>query len=183
MIDIKSFARCVGIALIEKGFSVSPLKFQKILYYQQAWHLVFFSQNEFELSPLFEECPEAWINGPVYPTVFQEYKNAVDGMCEHLRYSHFHVDENNASEELKRLVDSLLNDSEKDLFNQVEDLYGSISQGKLVLMTHAEDPWLEQRRNLSPLERSSNKISFRSMYNFYKNRYEQNHARQADTTR
>ena len=176
--NIHSFARCVGIALLEKGFSVSPLKLQKILYYQQAWHLVFFSKNEQDLKPLFSEKPQAWINGPVYPSIFAEYRNSVNGMCEHMGYQHFDVNEENANTELRRLLNEGLNEDEQNLFNQVIDLYGSLHQSKLVLMTHSEDPWIIHRGDLGPLERSTAEITFESMYKFYKNRYDKNHSRQ-----
>lgn len=44
MIDIKKFAKCVGYALCKKEYSVSPLKLQSILYYQDAWHIALFQK-------------------------------------------------------------------------------------------------------------------------------------------
>lgn len=49
--------------------SISNLKLQKLLYYIQAWHLVFFEKH-----PLFNDEPEAWVNGPVYREVYNQYK-------------------------------------------------------------------------------------------------------------
>ena len=73
MQDIKDIARYLGISLLSKGLSVSPLKLQKILYYSQSWHMVLFGRN----NTLFVDAPQAWVNGPVYPVIFQEYKNKV----------------------------------------------------------------------------------------------------------
>lgn len=39
-VDIKDYAAYVGITMLMKGLTVSPLKLQKILYYEQAWHMV-----------------------------------------------------------------------------------------------------------------------------------------------
>ena len=44
--------------------AVSGMKLQKILYYAQAWHLVW------DGAPLFPERLEAWAQGPVSPHVF-----------------------------------------------------------------------------------------------------------------
>ena len=41
MRDIKDIARYVGLSLIAKGLTVSPLKLQKLLYYVQSWYMVF----------------------------------------------------------------------------------------------------------------------------------------------
>ncbi len=40
MRDIKDIARYVGLSLIAKGLTVSPLKLQKLLYYVQSWYMV-----------------------------------------------------------------------------------------------------------------------------------------------
>jgi uncharacterized phage-associated protein len=53
----------------ETGSFLSNLKLQKLVYYAQAWHLAL------EESPLFEEDFEAWIHGPVLPTLYQKYES------------------------------------------------------------------------------------------------------------
>ena len=45
------------------GELVSNLKLQKLLYYVQGFHLAVFGE------PLFEEEIEAWMYGPVVPSV------------------------------------------------------------------------------------------------------------------
>jgi uncharacterized phage-associated protein len=52
----------------EAGDTISPLKLQKLVYYAQAWSLVFRSQ------PLFDQDIEAWVSGPIVRDVWQEYK-------------------------------------------------------------------------------------------------------------
>lgn len=37
MVNIEDFTKYIGLSLLSKGFSVSPLKLQKLLYYTQAW--------------------------------------------------------------------------------------------------------------------------------------------------
>lgn len=58
MRDIQDIARYVGISLIAKGLTVSPLKLQKIMYYVQSWYMVFFGRKQ----TLFGQAPQAWVN-------------------------------------------------------------------------------------------------------------------------
>ena len=48
---------------------MTNMKLQKMLYYQQGFHLAYFG------TPLFDEEIEAWMYGPVVPSVYDEYKN------------------------------------------------------------------------------------------------------------
>ncbi|MBO6237594.1 MAG: DUF4065 domain-containing protein [Bacteroidales bacterium] len=173
-VDIKDFARFMGLSMLSKGISVSPLKLQKLLYYQQAWHMVFFGRN----STLFDEAPQAWVNGPVYPAIYMQYKNCVPGMCDHLRSEDFGVAQDAVLDALKKLADKLaLTESEMDLFDSVINLYGSKTQNQLIFMTHAELPWSEQREGLEPYEKSNRPISLDTMYSYYKARYDSNRGR------
>lgn len=54
-VDIKDYAAYVGITMLMKGLTVSPLKLQKILYYEQAWHMVGFGRD----NQLFSCAPQA----------------------------------------------------------------------------------------------------------------------------
>ena len=76
MVNIEDFTKYIGLSLHSKGFSVSPLKLQKLLYYTQAWHMVFFGRE----NTLFVNVPQAWVNGPVYPVIYDAYKDKVSGM-------------------------------------------------------------------------------------------------------
>ncbi len=47
---------------------MSTWKLQKLVYYSQAWHLVW------DEEPLFEERIKAWANGPVVPALYRTYR-------------------------------------------------------------------------------------------------------------
>ena len=47
---------------------ISNVKLQKLLYYQQGFHLACFG------APLFDEEIEAWMYGPVVPSVYEYFK-------------------------------------------------------------------------------------------------------------
>lgn len=58
------------IALARRDrISVSNMKLQKLLYFAHAMYLSATGQ------PLINESPEAWEYGPVYPSVYHEFKN------------------------------------------------------------------------------------------------------------
>ncbi len=51
------------------GDLLTNMKLQKLLYYEQGFHLAYFNQ------PLFNEAIEAWQYGPVVPLVYEHYKS------------------------------------------------------------------------------------------------------------
>ncbi|MCQ2128293.1 MAG: DUF4065 domain-containing protein [Bacteroidaceae bacterium] len=169
LVSIKDFAKFMGLSMLQRNISVSPLKLQKLLYYQQAWHMVFFGRE----NTLFADVPEAWVNGPVYTSIYPVYKDKVDGMCDHMKPEHFlqeGEDMNSAIESLAKEMD--LEDEEMNLANEIIMLYGTKSQNYLIFLTHSEDPWAEKRIGLQPYEASSTPISLDTMYRYYKERHD-----------
>ncbi len=53
--------------LLQHG-AMSAMKLQKLIYYSQAWHLVW------EDKALFDEEIEAWANGPVVPILHSMHR-------------------------------------------------------------------------------------------------------------
>ena len=102
---------------LEHGDTISNLKLQKMMYYQQGFHLAYFG------TPLFDEDIVAWQYGPVVPSVYQEYKSF----------------ESNSISTSKEGI-SLLDD-EEELFNNVYEEYNQFSAVALMKMTHEESPW------------------------------------------
>lgn len=101
----------------DSGELISNLKLQKLLYYQQGYHLAMFD------TPLFADEFEAWMYGPVVPSVFELYKsNGRNG----IEYSGEVV---------------TLSADEEGLFNEVYDIYSRYSAFGLKDMTHNEMPW------------------------------------------
>ena len=71
VIDIaKKLIKMADDDIANGGDNITNLKLQKLLYYQQGYHLAAFD------TPLFNEDVEAWIYGPVVPVAydyFQQY--------------------------------------------------------------------------------------------------------------
>jgi len=170
LVDIKDMAIYTGLSLLTKGMSVSPLKLQKILYYEQSWFMVSFGRE----NTLFADCPQAWVNGPVYPTVYHQYKNHKAGMCGELSTEDFH--KGDVELKMKSLISTFgWSEDHIRFIDSVITLYGAKSQDQLVMMTHIEKPWCEKREGLLPFERSNEPMSLDTMYTYYKERYERNH--------
>ena len=101
-----------------QGELMSNMKLQKMLYYEQGFHLAVFG------TPLFEEEIEAWMYGPVVPAVYEVYKD----------YGYNGIDPGKV-EEIN------LSDREQALFDEVYKVYGAFSAIGLMNMTHRESPW------------------------------------------
>lgn len=117
--DVKEIAKKIlSKACPDCGDEISNLKLQKILYYMQGFHLACFG------TPLFEDDIEAWMYGPVVPSVYDLYKA-------------------NGSNDIPLPEGDIveLTPEEEDIFNQVYDAYGQFSAFKLMEMTHDEYPW------------------------------------------
>ena len=108
---------------LEHGDTISNLKLQKMLYYQQGFHLAYFG------TPLFDEDIVAWQYGPVVPSVYKEYKS-------------FESNSISTSEE-----GISLSDDEEELFNNVYEEYNQFSAVALMKMTHEESPWKTTEKN------------------------------------
>jgi uncharacterized phage-associated protein len=133
----------VAAYIIENQGSMSAMKLQKLVYYSQAWHLVW----EDEL--LFDEPIEAWANGPVVRALFEAHQG---------KFQIEYWSTGNSSN---------LSDSQKDSINVVLDHYGNKDAYWLSELTHAEDPWKEARAGLSPTERGDRKIDPLAMTEYY----------------
>lgn len=121
-------------------------KLQKLLYYAQAWNLVFFNKK------MFDEDIEAWVHGPAIPIVYSKYKDFGFNNIE------AKVDEKDFSQ---------LSDDEKKLLDDIWSVYGKYDAGYLEMLSHSEDPWIKARNQQAPYENSSNIISPDLMKQYY----------------
>lgn len=167
--DIHLVARYIALSLLTKQMTVSPLKLQKLLYYAQAWSMVFFGRDR----QLFAEVPQAWVNGPVYPAIYATWRNC--NMCDHLTPADFGVSDAEVDTAFEQTTQELgFTDDEIRLMEQIVLKYGSKSQNYLIFLTHSEQPWCEKREGLKPYERSVQPLSLDTMYSYYKERHERN---------
>ena len=147
------------------GETISQLKLHKLLYYTQAWYLV-----NFEGEPIFSEEPEAWLNGPVYPSVYRAFPSKKSSP---LRVSLF-ADAFQKPSEIFEKQQQLMNFTarEEKFMDAIFKKYGAMPDLLLVYSTHEEDPWLDARKGLPPFSRSNEKITLEAMRTYYKKRIE-----------
>ena len=132
----------------ETGSFVSNLKLQKLVYYAQAWHMAIYDE------PLFKEDFQAWIHGPVIPSLYHEYK--------HFRWQPIVKDAN-----------PILPENISNFLDEVVEEYFSCDAYELEQMTHAEDPWKQARESLMLDEPSDEIIKKEWIREYYKARVEQ----------
>ena len=124
-VDSVELAKYVVCKMNERGQSINHLKLQKLLYYIQAWHLVYSEE------PLIEDDFEAWLHGPVLRRVWDYYKSfsiMLDTLpCD----NEYNID---------------LTTEQEEIIEDVLDEYGDKSGYYLECLTHSENPWKEARR-------------------------------------
>ncbi|MBA7598833.1 hypothetical protein ES703_05858 [subsurface metagenome] len=122
---------------------ITVMKLQKLVYYCQAWSLVW------DEEPLFKEKIEAWANGPVVRELYNWHR----GMYE--------INTINKGD-LNKLLDYQI-----ETIEAVLKFYGDRSPQWLSDLTHMENPWREARRGLSDGERGNREITLASMEEYY----------------
>ena len=130
--------------ILEKVGSLSTMKLQKLVYYSQAWSLVWDDL-------LFSERIEAWANGPVVPELYAAHA------------SRYKINANF----IKSGESSKLNDPQKETINTVVEFYGDKSAQWLSDLTHSEQPWITARIGLLDGERGNSEITHVSMAEYY----------------
>jgi uncharacterized phage-associated protein len=122
----RSMASVFDVAsyILSRQGPMTTWKLQKLVYYSQAWSLVW------DERPLFPERIEAWANGPVCPDLYS------------LHRGQFRVATINAGDASNLSVDEL------DTIEAVLSYYGDKSAQWLSDLTHAEAPWRKARGNL-----------------------------------
>lgn len=121
--------------ITESMGEISAMKLQKLMYYSQAWNLVW------EEEPLFTNDFQAWANGPVLPSLYARHRGQfkvdatlfADGDC------------------------NVLTAEQRANIDKVLGFYGEQTAQWLSNLTHQENPWLHARGEL-PAGASSEEI-------------------------
>ncbi|MDE6499048.1 MAG: DUF4065 domain-containing protein [Muribaculaceae bacterium] len=164
-IDINKVADLLILLCNENGIAISPLKLQKLLYYTQAWHWVYFNGAD-----IFTQQPEAWVNGPVYPCIYNRFKTIG-------KYDSITTEAANIQYSLSDCINIIgLDQDQQNFIDAIFKHYGLMSHDRLVFLTHSEKPWSESREGLSPFEPSNNTISKDTTISYYTERLNRNRA-------
>lgn len=133
----------VASYIMKKAGPMTAMKLQKLVYYAQAWSLVW------DDKPLFRARIEAWANGPVVPLLYEHHRG---------RFK--------LSTWPKGDPEKIVGE-QRDTVDSVLGYYGDKSSFWLSQLTHREDPWRDSRRGLAPGERGNAEISLSSMAEYY----------------
>ena len=125
-------------------------KLQKLVYYAYAWFIALNNENKDDIqNVLFDEQPEAWLHGPVFPSLYQEYK-----------YSSWN--------EIKKVEKTAIENEDLISFlNNVWKTFGKYSADQLEYMTHQEMPWKNARKNVKNGEHCNKKIALADIFTYY----------------
>ena len=133
--------------ILSKQGAMTAMKLQKLLYYSQAWSLVW------DDTSIFSQRIEAWANGPVVPEIYRKHQGQFK-----LSKNFF------SSSEVKKVS---LTDKQRETVDAVLKGYGKKSSFELSELTHREPPWKNARKGLGPGERGSEEITHASMVEYY----------------
>ena len=119
---------------------ISPLKLQKLVYVAHGWYMAFHED------PLIgDEYAEAWRHGPVFPSLYHEFKHRGS-----LRITELAKEVELVSGMLRRSTPGIpKSDVEtRELLDKIWDVYGEYSAIQLSNMCHqAGSPWDQTRKS------------------------------------
>jgi uncharacterized phage-associated protein len=146
MANVQDVARYIldRLASDPSGKRVTSWKLQKLVYYAQAWSLVWDEQ------PLFTDEIQAWANGPVCPALYSLHRGRF-GLCA----SDISGNPSNLTEDERETIDAVI------------AYYGDKTGTWLSDLTHMERPWKQAREGIADGEPSQNVISHESMLQYY----------------
>lgn len=133
----------VAAYILERKGHMSTMKLQKLVYYSQAWSLVW------DGKVLFPETIEAWRDGPVTKDLFAIHKGV------------FSLDR------LSKGQSNLLTEAERETVDAVLDAYGGLDGATLSRMSHDELPWKLAREGIPEGDHCSVEITPDSMKSYY----------------
>lgn len=126
-----------------------PKKLQVLSYYFVAWEYALF-----DTSSMPNVVFQAWINGPIFPELYDKYKD--------YGWDNIEQKQDNSS-----LFDSKL----LELLESVWLTYGDKSANELEALTHSEYPWKNARKGLEEREVSDKGIEVKDMKEYYRSIY------------
>lgn len=139
---------------LEREPNMSLKKLQKLCWYAYSWFIALNNDpeetNKCELVKLFDNRAEAWVHGPVFKTLYTDYRYR----------DKFEI--NNANEIKDKEIISHLDD--------IWNVYGGYNGNELESLTHQETPWKMARGDLKTSEPSINLIDETYVFEEYLNR-------------
>ena len=125
------------------GELITNLKLQKLLYYAQGYHLAI------EGEELFGDEIQAWVHGPVIPSIYHQYKE--------FRW-----------QPINKEVDTpTFGDKVVEFLDLILETFLPVDAFKLEQMTHSETPWIKARGGLAANDICQNTITIGDMKDYF----------------
>jgi uncharacterized phage-associated protein len=131
--------------ILQQHGPMTAMKLQKLVYYSQAWSLVW------DEKPLFGEQIQAWRNGPVVRELYDLHKGL------------FTV----TNDSIPTGDPKVLTKPQKETVDIILNTYGEKSAQWLSDLAHMEDPWKLARKGLPEDANCENEITHESMAEYY----------------
>lgn len=128
LFSVSDKMRRVIAYVFERLEEVTPLMLQKLLYFIQGIYSALHGR------PIFPEDCRAWIHGPVYPEVYDLFRDFRYNPIEDARFALLEGTEDSLTDEEKRVIDLVVN------------TFGMYGGKVLEKITHNEEPWTEARK-------------------------------------
>lgn len=152
---VKGGKRMVNVRDVAKWFltkeSMTHKKVQKLCYYAQAWYCTLYDGT-----PLFDDEIQAWVHGPVIPSLYPVYAD--------YRWTLIPRNRGEAPEFSEEVVSVL---------DAVYNTYGPLSGDQLESLTHSEQPWIDAREGRAAWESCVTPILPGAMREYYGRKYRQ----------
>ena len=140
-------AHDVAAYILRGKGEMTAMKLEKLVYYSQAWSLVW------DEEPMFKDSIQAWVNGPVVPALYRLHR----GMFKVAEWPQGNP--------------KALTPKQRETVDAVLNYYGDKSSQWLSDLTHREAPWMQARKGLEPGDPCKREISHASMAEYYSNPY------------
>ena len=114
--------------IFEKLEEVTPLMLQKLLYFTQGVYFALYGK------PIFEEDCRAWVHGPVYPEVYELFRDFKYNPIDDARFA------------LLEGTEDALTTEERNVIDLVVNTFGMYGGKVLERITHNEEPWKDARK-------------------------------------
>lgn len=135
--------------IFEKLEEVTPLMLQKLLYFIQGIYSALYGR------PIFEEDCRAWVHGPVYPEVYELFRDFKYNPIDDARFAVLEGTADVVTEEEKNVIDLVVN------------TFGMYGGKVLERITHNEKPWKEARKGYGDSIPSSELLSKERIMKYY----------------
>lgn len=127
-------------------------KLQKMLYLSYGYYLASYNENKDNITDeLFENDFEAWVHGPVSPTIYNVYREAGYNSISKTKVS-----------------PCIISDKASKILYAVLEKYKKNDGDDLESLTHTQKPWLNARGELDTIEPCSNRITTEDIFEYFK---------------